>query len=517
MTRSKAVLIILDGFGLGKDSPTNAISRAAMPFYRQILKDYPHSRLMTHGGAVGLPDGIMGNSEVGHMTMGSGRIIYQDLMRINHAIRDGEFEKNPALNDTLDRTLAAGGRIHLMGLLSDGGVHSHLDHLYALVDLCRKKSVSEVLIHPFLDGRDTPPDSSIGYLKSLLAHDTMSAQGQTRVRIASVMGRYWAMDRDNRTERTEKAYQTLCGKTSATGDPDDAQTGIRAVEQSHSAGKMDEFVEPLLLLPDGGMKDGDGIIFFNFRSDRARQISRMILDEKNFKPSAFASMTEYASDLKTRVAFLPSQPENIFGSCLEKKGLTQFRIAETEKYAHVTFFFNGGREKPFQGENRVLIPSPREVATYDLKPEMSALQVAERAATEISSGTHDFVVMNFANADMVGHTGKMDAAVRAMETLDQCLKRVFGAAEKAACRTLLTADHGNAEEMCHSDGKPHTQHTLNPVPAVLVDPGTANAPKSSRARLEDGTLADIMPTLCEMMGLDAPSELTGRSLIRGSH
>jgi 2,3-bisphosphoglycerate-independent phosphoglycerate mutase len=522
---AKAVLIVLDGFGIGKDSPFNGISNAKMPFYRGLLAKYPHSELLTHGEAVGLPAGIMGNSEVGHMTMGAGRIIYQDLSRISKAIRDHEFEKSPVLRQTIEAG-AENGRVHLMGLLSDGGVHSTIEHLYALLDLCLSMKVPKIVVHPFLDGRDTPPDSAlgrgtnVGYLAQMLAHPAFK-QGVAQA--GTVMGRYFAMDRDKRWDRVERAYKTMTGQVAPFAGSGNEAPLIQAVRKSYEAGKSDEFVEPVLLDASCAMKDGDSVLFFNFRSDRAREITAAITEPgfkefdrgTGFKPSAYAGMTQYDKNLHhMKIAFPPQSLEHIFGEWLEEKNLAQLRVAETEKYAHVTFFFNGGREPPFRGEERILVPSPRDVATYDLKPEMSALQVAAQAAQGIRSGQFNFVLMNFANADMVGHTGNYPAVLRAMETLDQCLSQVISAAQGSGYDVLLTADHGNAEEMCDSEGHIHTQHTLNPVPALWIAPNTANAPRSSRTALRDGSLADIMPTLCELMNLPIPNEVTGKSLLR---
>lgn len=512
----KAVLIVLDGFGNGKDAPCNAIKNAKMPFYRGLIEKYPTSQLITHGEAVGLPPGVMGNSEVGHMTMGAGRIIYQDLTRISKAIYDKEFFKNPVLRKTIEAGAKKSGRVHLMGLLSDGGVHSHIDHLYALLELCRELQVPHVYIHCFLDGRDTPPDSShkgAGYVDQLLA----KLKNYPNAKIASIAGRYWAMDRDKRWDRVERAYKVMTGQANAT-----SATVLQAIEKSHADGKTDEFVEPVLFDKDAGMRDGDSVVFFNYRSDRAREISAALTEPgfkdfdrgQGFKPSAYAGMATYDKNLThVAVAYGPQNLDHIFGEWLEDRKLSQFRIAETEKYAHVTFFFNGGRENPYKGEERILIPSPRDVATYDLKPEMSAFAVAEKAAEEIRAAKYGFVLMNFANADMVGHTGNYEAAVKAVEALDRCLEKVIGAAESSGYHVLLTADHGNAEEMCDSEGRIHTQHTLNPVPAIWVAPDTANAPKKTRKALRDGTLADVMPTLCELMQLPIPSEVTGKSLL----
>lgn len=517
----KAVLIVLDGFGIGPQSPFNAIENARMPFYRELLKKYPHSQLLTHGEAVGLPPGIMGNSEVGHTTMGAGRIIYQDLTRISKAIYEKTFFKNTVLLETIKKGASTSGRVHLMGLLSDGGVHATLEHLLALLDLCSDLGVPEICVHAFLDGRDTPPNSSPNYLRQLLQHPAFSKNA----RLVSLHGRYFAMDRDKRWDRVERSYRCLTGQQEAAdlGSGDSLSRALKAVQNSYDAGKTDEFVEPVLLDKDRTMRAGDSVVFFNYRSDRAREISAAFtqsqFDGFNRGPllglSAYCGMTVYDEKLGIPAAFGPQNLNNLFGSWLEERKLKQFRIAETEKYAHVTFFFNGGREAPFAGEDRVLVPSPRDVATYDLKPEMSAFAVAEEAANRINSKDYPFVLMNFANADMVGHTGNYAAAIKAMETLDQCLSQVIGAAERSGYHVLLTADHGNAEEMCDHEGHMHTQHTLNPVPAIWVAPGSAIAPKSSRIALKDGTLADVMPTLCSMMNLPIPAEVTGKSLIPG--
>lgn len=525
----KAVLIVLDGFGIGKDSPFNAIKNAKMPFYQELWTKYPHSQLITHGEAVGLPSGIMGNSEVGHMTMGSGRIIYQDLTRISKSIREKDFFNNSVLVETLQAGAKKTGRVHLMGLLSDGGVHSTIEHLLALLDMCIELQIPRVSVHAFLDGRDTPPDSASKYLKILGEHPAFKpgAVKGTQAELASLSGRYWAMDRDKRWERVEKAYQVLTGQVSAFPASPAYPAGsiaqaLEAVEKSYAAGKSDEFVEPVLLSPEASMRSGDSVVFFNFRSDRAREISEAMTAKEfshfnrrnGFSPSMYTGFTTYDKNLKdVRVAYGPQNLNHIFGEWLEERKIAQFRIAETEKYAHVTFFFNGGREAPFAGEERILIPSPKDVPTYDLKPEMSAHAVANAAAEQIRSGKFNFILMNFANADMVGHTGNYEATVRAIETLDQCLGKVVGAAQSSGYDVLITADHGNAEEMCDGHGKIHTQHTLNPVPALWIAPNTAIAPKSARIALQDGTLADVMPTLCAMMGLPVPSEVTGKSLL----
>jgi 2,3-bisphosphoglycerate-independent phosphoglycerate mutase len=518
-TAPRALLIVLDGFGIGKDSPFNAIANARKPFLKSVLEKYPYSQLITHGEAVGLPAGIMGNSEVGHMTMGAGRIIYQDLTRISKEIREGRFGKLPALNATLDAGAKKSGRVHFMGLLSDGGVHSTIEHLEALLTLSLEKKIPEVYVHAFLDGRDTPPDSAPKYLTQLLRHPIFSAEAEksgVRARIASVGGRYYAMDRDKRWERVETAWKVLTGQS-----PVVAKTALEVVASAYASGKSDEFVEPALLDAKGSIGDGDALVFFNYRSDRAREITSafVVPDFKDFnrgkfpKLAAFAGMTTYDKNLPAPVLYGPQNFNHILGSVLEDHKLTQLRLAETEKYAHVTFFFNGGREAPFVGEDRILIPSPRDVATYDLKPEMSAFEVAEAAKGRIESASPDFLLMNFANADMVGHSGNYEAAVKAIEALDKCLEKVVGAAERNGYHTLITADHGNAEEMCDERGHIHTQHTLNPVPAIWIEPNSAIAPRADRRALRDGTLADVMPTLCQLMNLPIPAECSGKTLV----
>jgi 2,3-bisphosphoglycerate-independent phosphoglycerate mutase len=519
---SRAVLIVLDGFGLGKDSPFNAIKNAKMPFYQALIQKYPPSQLLTHGKSVGLPDKTMGNSEVGHMAMGAGRVIYQDLTRISESIRTRDFFKNDCLRQTIQAGAEQTGRVHLMGLLSDAGVHSHMDHLLALLDLCMELKVPQVCVHPILDGRDTPPNSSPKFITRLLLHPSF-VSGQAK--IATLMGRFFAMDRDQRWERIEKAYRALTGQVSLPPSylMKHSSSPLSLIESSYVAqGKGDEFVEPVLLEPSLAMQDGDSVVFFNYRSDRAREMSSALSNPefahfdrgRGFKPSAIAGMTVYDKSLThMKVAYPPQSLKNIMGEWLEQKNLKQLRIAETEKYAHVTFFFNAGREIPFVGEERILIASARDVQTYDEKPEMSAFEVAREASAQIALQKYDFILMNFANADMVGHTGNYNATLKALEALDQCLAKVISTAEKSGYHVLLTADHGNAEEMLDPNGHHHTQHTLNPVPAIWVAPNTANAPQTSRLRLRDGALSDVMPTLCDLMNIDVPSEVTGKSLL----
>ncbi|OFZ20346.1 MAG: phosphoglycerate mutase (2,3-diphosphoglycerate-independent) [Bdellovibrionales bacterium GWB1_55_8] len=510
----RALLLILDGFGTAKDGEFNAIRRAKMPFYHDLVSKFPAAELTTHGEEVGLPAGVMGNSEVGHTTIGAGRIVYQDLTRISKSIREGDFFRNPTLKQAIQAGADKNHRVHLMGLLSDGGVHSHIDHLLALLDFCEKEGVQNVSVHAFLDGRDTPPDSSTGFMEKLLAHRTFMPGNKTKAVVATVMGRYFAMDRDKRWDRVARAYEAMSGQVSA-----QSISAVQAIAKSHKSDKTDEFVEPVLLDASAAMKDGDSVIFFNYRADRAREITTAITAEhftefdrgKKITPSVFAGMTLYDKNIKgVTTAFPPQSLDNIFGEWLEKHGLTQFRTAETEKYAHVTFFFNGGREQPFKGEDRKVVPSPRDVATYDLKPEMSAVEVAHEVSSAVTQAKHDFVLVNFANPDMVGHTGNIEATIRALETLDRCLMEVVPAARKSGYHILLTADHGNAEEMRDSQGRLHTQHTLNPVPILWIAP---EGQSSGGRRLRSGGLQDIMPTLCELMNLPLPAEVTGKSLL----
>lgn len=518
MSTPRALLIVLDGFGIGKDSPYNAIANARKPFLKSVLEKYPYSQLITHGEAVGLPAGIMGNSEVGHMTMGAGRIIYQDLTRISKEIREGKFFKLKGLNDAIDAGARSSGRVHFMGLLSDGGVHSHIEHLEACLSLALEKKVPEVYVHAFLDGRDTPYDSAPKYVERLLRHPIFSSETAARgvhAAIATIGGRYYGMDRDKRWDRVETAWKVLTGQA-----PVVAKTALEVIAAAYAEKKSDEFVDPVLLDAKGGIGDGDALVFFNYRSDRAREITSAFVLQgfkefprgKTPKLAAFAGMTTYDKNLPAPVLYGPQNLDHIFGAVLEERGLAQLRVAETEKYAHVTFFFNGGKEAPYAGEERILIPSARDVATYDLKPEMSAFEVAEAAKGKLETTAPDFVLMNFANADMVGHSGNYEATVKAIEALDKCLEKVVGAAERNGYHTLITADHGNAEQMCDERGHIHTQHTLNPVPAIWIAPNSAVAPKAARTALRDGTLADVMPTLCDLMALPIPKECTGKSL-----
>jgi 2,3-bisphosphoglycerate-independent phosphoglycerate mutase len=509
MTRPLA-LIILDGWGIREDCTANAVCQARTPQLDALAATYPTTRLNASGLNVGLPDGQMGNSEVGHLNIGAGRIIYQDLTRISKSIADGDFFANPVLREAMARTKAAGGRLHLFGLLSDGGVHSHNTHVYALVEMARREGLSEVFIHAFTDGRDTPPKSAGGYIAELEAELARIGRG----RIATVIGRYYAMDRDNRWERVEQAWRAM-----VLGEGEPADSGPAAIAAAYANGETDEFVKPQVVQENGAaigtIRDGDGLIFFNFRADRAREITRSFTqsDFAGFsRPqipalSAYACMSEYDETFALPVAFPTESYPDLLGTLVSRNGLKQLRIAETEKYAHVTFFFNGGEETPSPGEDRVLIPSPKEVATYDQKPEMSAVEVTDEVVRRIQGSEYALIVLNFANPDMVGHTGILPAAIKAMETVDVCVGRVVDALLAAGGRALITADHGNCEQMSDAGGTPHTAHTANLVPLILVDP------ERKDARLREGILADIAPTILVLLELPQPAAMTGKSLL----
>ena len=504
-------LIILDGWGINPQQKGNAVLLAATPFLDGLQKTYPTTRLQCAGESVGLPKGIMGNSEVGHLNIGAGRIVYQDLLRIDMSIADGSFYRNEALNQAVDAVVTNGTSLHLIGLVSDGGVHSQIHHLYALLDLARSKQVPRTFVHAILDGRDTPPDSAADYLNDLLDHIRQHSYGS----VASVCGRFYAMDRDTRWERIEKAYRLLVA-----GDGRPAADPVQGVRQAYAMGQTDEFVEPIVVvdrseIPLATLQDDDAVIFFNFRADRAREITRALtdlqfphFDRKNHPQlSTYVSMTHYDDSFSFPIAFPPVRLEQILGEVLGENGLRQLRIAETEKYAHVTYFFNGGEETPFPLEERCLIPSPRDVSTYDLKPEMSAPEVTEEVLRRLDSNRYDFIVLNFANMDMVGHTGVQAAAVKACETVDRCLQRIVARIRSFNGTVIITADHGNSEKMIDENGGVHTAHTVNPVPLILVDD---SRPK---VRLKEGKLADIAPTILEIMELKQPGEMTGVSLI----
>jgi 2,3-bisphosphoglycerate-independent phosphoglycerate mutase len=512
MQKKPLLLMILDGWGINTQTENNAVALANAPNLHALLKEYPHTQIHTSGMAVGLPEGQMGNSEVGHLNIGAGRVVYQDLTRISKSIVDGDFFSNPVLLDCIARTKAAGGRLHLAGLLSDGGVHSHNTHLYGLLELAKREGLKDVFIHCFMDGRDTPPQSGSDYLRQLEKEIERIGVGK----VATVIGRYYAMDRDNRWDRVEKAYNAI-----VCGEGDSAGSSAEAISASYGADKNDEFVLPTIITsngsPVGELKDNDGFIFFNFRSDRAREITRALaLDDspgfdRKGRPalSSYTCMTEYDATFGLPIAYAQEELKNIFGDVISRSGLTQLRIAETEKYAHVTFFFNGGVEEPFPNEERCLIPSPKEVATYDQKPEMSAYLVTDELEKRIDSGLYDVIVLNLANCDMVGHTGILPAAIRAVEAVDSCVGRLVSKIREKSGAVLITADHGNADQMWDTESNgPHTAHTCNPVWLVMVD----DSRKGCKLK-EGGRLADLAPTMLDMLGLSQPPEMTGRSLI----
>ncbi len=513
MNKTMTALIIMDGFGLNPSHEGNAIFRQGTPILDKLLKAYPHTQLGASGMNVGLPDGQMGNSEVGHLNIGAGRIVYQELTRITKDIQDGVFFEKEALIWAMDSAKRTGKALHLMGLLSDGGVHSHNTHLYALLEMAKKHGLQKVYVHCFLDGRDVPPTSGLGFVKEL--QDKLHEIGVGE--IATVMGRYWAMDRDNLWDRVKKAYDAMVlGEGQAT-----AVTGAQAVEQSYAVNETDEFVKPTVVLKNGKptavISENDSVIFFNFRPDRARQLTRTFIQpefdgfkrEKGWFPVQFVSMTQYDETFTgLKIVNPPASMENTMGEYLASLGKTQLRIAETQKYAHVTFFFNGGVEKPNEGEDRVLIPSSK-VATFDLKPEMSAYEVTEKAVELINEQKYDVMILNFANCDMVGHTGIMEAAMKAVESVDICVGRVVEAILKNGGRAFVTADHGNADQMVDPvTGEPFTAHTTFPVPFIAVGPEFAG--KTLR---EGGRLADIAPTMLKSMGIPIPKEMTGEALI----
>ncbi|MBO9563093.1 MAG: 2,3-bisphosphoglycerate-independent phosphoglycerate mutase [Niastella sp.] len=507
MSASKAILVIMDGWGLGKVKTADAIQNAHVPFVSSLYSKYPNTTLVTCGEAVGLPDGQMGNSEVGHLNLGAGRIVYQELQRINVAVRDGSFDKNPVLLDSIQYALDNKKPLHLLGLVSDGGVHSHTLHLKAIVSLCAKKGLKDVYIHAFTDGRDTDPKSGLGYLKDLQEH-----LNKTTGKIATVSGRYYAMDRDKRWERVKLAYDALVN-----GVGEKATDGIAAIEHSYAHNITDEFIKPTVVIgadqqPLATIKDGDAAICFNFRTDRCREISQVLtqtdMPDHGMKKLSlhYTTMTDYDKTFKNvSVVFENDNLNNTLGEILAKDGKTQIRIAETEKYPHVSFFFSGGREVPFDGERRIMIPSPK-VATYDLQPEMSAMELTDAIVPEIEKESVDFICLNYANADMVGHTGIFEAAVKAVQTVDKCVERVVTAALAHGYTVFLTADHGNADFMINEDGTPNTAHTLNLVPLFVID-------KDWKGSLKPGKLGDIAPTILTKMGLAIPAEMTGEVLI----
>ncbi len=507
METKLTMLMILDGFGENTNEKGNAVKIANTPNIDKIMKLCPTTDIYTSGLNVGLPEGQMGNSEVGHTNIGAGRIVYQELTRITKSIEDGDFFSIPEFEKAVENCKQQQSDLHIMGLLSDGGVHSHIRHLYALLELAKRKGIENVYVHAFLDGRDTPPASAEGYIAKLEEKMREKEIGK----IASITGRFYAMDRDKRWERVEKAYQAL-----VQGEGKKAPTAISAIEASYQKEIFDEFVEPTLIcngdIPIATIKEKDSVIFFNFRPDRAREITRSLVDNKfdGFKTKPlnlyFVCMTKYDDTMpNVEIAFKPTTLKNTFGEYISKKGLKQLRIAETEKYAHVTFFFNGGEEEPYEGEDRILIPSPK-VETYDLKPEMSAYEVTDKVVDAITQNKYNAIILNYANPDMVGHTGNLEAAVKAIETIDECVGKVVEAVEKVNGVLLITADHGNAEQMVdYQTGEPHTAHTTNPVPLMLVG--------RNEAILKTGKLADLAPTMLDIMGLEKPEEMTGESII----
>ncbi len=512
----KVVLLILDGWGIGDGSKSDAIANANTPFVNSLYKKYPHSTLRTSGENVGLPEGQMGNSEVGHLNIGAGRIVYQDLALINKAIREKTIDKNPELIKAFEYAKQNNKPLHLMGLVSEGGVHSSQAHLHYLCDLAKTNGIQNVFIHAFTDGRDTDPKSGLEYLKNLQKHlsftPTLSkGEGGASAKIASVIGRYYAMDRDKRWERVKLAYDLL-----VKGEGKKSQDILRSIEESYSDNITDEFIKPIVAIdasgnPIGVIKENDVVICFNFRTDRCREITQVLTQQNipeqgmNTLPLYYVTMTNYDHTYKNvHVLYDKDNLVNTLGEVLEKAGKTQIRIAETEKYPHVTFFFSGGREKEFIGEKRLMVPSAK-VATYDLKPEMSAYELTELIVPELKKGETDFICMNFANPDMVGHTGVYSAVIKAVETIDICTKRVVEAGLESGYSFIIIADHGNADYMINEDGTPHTSHTTNPVPCILID--------KDYKKVNEGKLSDIAPTILKIMGVPIPKEMHGHVLV----
>ena len=505
------VLMILDGYGLNDRKDHNAVAEANTPVMDKLMAEYPFVKGNASGMAVGLPEGQMGNSEVGHLNMGAGRIVYQELTRITKEIKDGDFFKNPALLDAVENCKKNNSSLHLFGLLSDGGVHSHITHLFGLLELAKRNGLEKVYVHAFLDGRDTPPSSGKGYAEELEAEMKKLGVGE----IATVCGRYYAMDRDNNYDRVKLAYDAL-----TKGEGLKADSATEGIQASYDRDETDEFVKPTVVMKNGApvatIKDNDSVIFFNFRPDRAREITRAFCDDdfKGFErgeriKTTYVCFSDYDPTIPNKeVAFKKISVTNTFGEWLAAHHMKQARIAETEKYAHVTFFFNGGVEKPNEGEDRILVNSPKDVATYDLKPQMSAYEVCDKLVAAIKSGKYDVIIINFANPDMVGHTGVESAAIKAIEVVDECVGKAVDAIKEVDGQLFICADHGNAEQLVdYETGAPYTAHTTNPVPFILV-----NADPSYTLR-EGGCLADIVPTLIELMGMEKPVEMTGKSLL----
>ncbi|MFJ3446802.1 2,3-bisphosphoglycerate-independent phosphoglycerate mutase [Pseudomonas sichuanensis] len=505
-TPKPLVLIILDGFGHSESPEYNAIFAANTPVYDRLRATQPHGLISGSGMDVGLPDGQMGNSEVGHMNLGAGRVVYQDFTRVTKAIRDGEFFANPVLTGAVDKAVSAGKAVHILGLLSDGGVHSHQDHLVAMAELAAQRGAEKIYLHAFLDGRDTPPRSAQSSIELLDATFAKLGKG----RIASLIGRYYAMDRDNRWDRVSAVYNLIVDSAAQYT----ADSAVAGLEAAYARDESDEFVKATRIGEAVTVEDGDAVIFMNFRADRARELSRVFVEpdfnefprNRQAKLAAFIGLTQYSAKIPAPAAFAPSSLNNVLGEYLAKNGKTQLRIAETEKYAHVTFFFSGGREEPFEGEERILIPSPK-VATYDLQPEMNAPEVTDRIVEAIEQQRFDVIVVNYANGDMVGHTGVFEAAVKAVEALDTCVGRIVEALAKVDGEALITADHGNVEQMEDAcTGQAHTAHTSEPVPFIYVG--------KRKVKVRDGgVLADVAPTMLKLLGLEKPAEMTGTSIL----
>ena len=507
MNNKLTMLMILDGFGINENEKGNAVKLANTPNIDKLMKTCPTTQIYTSGMQVGLPDGQMGNSEVGHTNIGAGRIVYQELTKITKSIEDGDFFSIPELVEAIENCKKNHSKLHILGLLSDGGVHSHIRHLFALLELAKRKDFEDVYVHCFLDGRDTPPASGESYIAKL--EEKMKEKGVGK--IASISGRFYAMDRDKRWQRVQKAYEALVN-----GVGNKATSAISAIEASYQKEVFDEFVEPTVIYsgdsPVATIQNNDSVIFFNFRPDRAREITRTLVDPdfKEFETKKmklyFVCFRQYDETIpNVEIAFKPETLKNTFGEYISNLGLTQLRIAETEKYAHVTFFFNGGEEKQYPGEDRILVPSPK-FETYDMQPEMSAEEVTVKVVEAIKSGKYNVIILNYANPDMVGHTGSLEAAIKAIEKIDDCVQRVVDAVKEQGGELLITADHGNAEQMIdYKTGEPHTAHTTNPVPLILVG--------KDDVKLKSGKLADLAPTMLDMMGIEKPEQMTGNSLI----
>lgn len=508
MEKKLTMLMILDGFGENPKKEGNAVKLAKTPNIDRLMKEYPNTKIAASGLAVGLPEGQMGNSEVGHTNIGAGRIVYQELTRITKSIENGDFFSNEELVKAMENCKKNNSKLHILGLVSDGGVHSHIRHLFGLLEMAKRRDIEEVYVHCFLDGRDTPPASAESYIQEL--EEKMRKKGVGK--IATVAGRFYGMDRDKRWNRIQKAYNAI-----VFGEGNKSSQVINAIESSYQKEVFDEFVEPTVITngekPVATIEDGDSVIFFNFRPDRAREITRAIVD-KEFKEfeikkmnTYFVCFTNYDETMpNVHIAFKKEMIKNTLGEIVSKNGGKQLRIAETEKYAHVTFFFNGGEEKQYEGEDRILVPSPK-VETYDMKPEMSAYEVTQKVVEAINSEKYNCIILNYANPDMVGHTGSLSAAIKAVEAVDECVGKVITAIESQKANLIITADHGNAEQMIdYKTGEPHTAHTTNLVPLILIS-------ERENVKLREGKLADIAPTLLELMGLEKPKEMTGESLI----